>query len=111
MKSKKKKTKSAAGIMHKRYIKGNKKRLKYIEQESKRVEIAQQIYNLRKQVGLNQKEFAERVGMKQSVISRLESADYHGYKVDTLERIAIAMNHELHFHFVPPKYTLCLCIK
>jgi len=36
-----KKTSSAVEIMHKRYIKGNKRRLEYIEQESKRVEIAQ----------------------------------------------------------------------
>ena len=47
-----------------------------------------------------QKEFADKVGMKQSVISRLESADYRGYRVETLERIAQAMNQELHFHFV-----------
>ena len=46
MESKKKKTSIASEIMHKRYIKGNKKRLKYIEQENKRVEIAQQIYEL-----------------------------------------------------------------
>ncbi len=39
--------------------------------------------------------------MKQSVISRLENADYRGYRVDTLERIAQAMNQKLHFHFVP----------
>ena len=101
MASKKTKSSSAVKIMHKRYIKGSKKRLKYIEQESKRVEIAQQIYNLRKQAGLNQQEFADKVGMKQSVISRLENADYRGYKVNTLERIAQAMNQELHFHFVP----------
>jgi ribosome-binding protein aMBF1 (putative translation factor) len=101
MESKKKKTSSAVEIMHKRYIKGNKRRLKNIEQEGKRIEIAQQIYTLRKQKGLSQKEFAEKVNMKQSVISRLENADYRGYKVDTLERIAQAMNQELHFHFVP----------
>ena len=99
MRPKKKKTSNAVEIMHKRYIKGNKKRLRYIEQETKRVEVAQQIYDIRKQAGLNQKEFAERVGMKQSVISRLENADYRGYKVDTLQRIAQAMNQELHIHF------------
>ena len=101
MESEKKKTSSAVDIMHKRYIKGNKKRLKYIEQEGKRVEIAQQIYKLREQAGLTQKEFADKVGMRQSVISRLEDADYCGYRVETLERIAQAMNQELHFHFVP----------
>ena len=104
--SKDQKINSASELMHKRYVKGNKKRLKYIEQEGKRIEIAVQIYNLRKQAGLTQKEFAKRVGMKQSVISRLESADYDGYKVETLERIAHAMNQELHFYFVP-EHTPC----
>ena len=97
----KKKTSSAVEIMRKRYIKGNKARLKHIEQEGKRIEIAQQIYNLRTQRSLTQKEFAELVGMKQSVISRLESTDYSGYKVSTLEKIAEALDQELHFHFVP----------
>ena len=100
MRPKKEKTSNAVEIMHKRYIKGDKKRLKYIEKEARRVEVAQAIYNLRKQAGLSQKEFAERVGMKQSVISRLENADYRGYRVETLERIAQAMNQTLHIHFV-----------
>ena len=97
----KKKNSSALEIMHKRYIKGDKRRIKHIEQENKRVEIAQQIYALRKQAGLSQKEFAKQVGMKQSVISRLESTDYRGYNIDTLERIAKAMKQELHVCFVP----------
>lgn len=100
MGTKNKKT-SAAEILHKRYIKGNKKRLKNIEQEGKRIEIAQQIYDLRTQRGLSQKEFAQLVGMKQSVISRLESTDYRSYNLNTLERIAQALDHELHLHFVP----------
>lgn len=101
MESKNKKIDSASKLMHKRYIKGDKKRLENIEQEGKRLEVAQQIFELRSKAGLTQKEFAERVGMKQSVISRLESTDYRGYKVETLERIAKAMNQQLHFHFEP----------
>ena len=100
MKAKNKKTTNATEIMHKRYIKGNKKRLKYIEEEAQRIEIAQQIYDLRIQAGLNQKDFAARVGMKQSVISRLESADYRGYSLKTLEKIARAMDQTLHICFV-----------
>lgn len=96
-----KKTSSAVDIMHSRYIKGNKKRLKNIEQEGKRIEIAQQIYDLRTQRGLSQKEFAKLVGMKQSVISRLERTDYRSYNLNTLERIAHALDQELHLHFVP----------
>ena len=101
MTTKNKKTTDAVEIMHKRYIKGNKRRLKRVEQESRRVEIAQEIYNLRKQANLSQEEFAKRVGMRQSVISRLENANYRGYSFETLDRIAQAMNRTLHIHFVP----------
>lgn len=102
MESKKKKTSSAVGIMHKRYIKGNKRRLKHIDKEGQRLKIAQQIYDLRTKAGLTQKEFAKRVGMKQSAISRLESTDYRGcYRTATLGRIAKAMNKELQLNFVP----------
>ncbi len=75
MSNEKKSTKSAVEIMHKRYVKGNKKRLKYIEQERERIEIAQKIYDLRTNANLTQEELARRIGTKQSVISRLESAD------------------------------------
>ena len=100
MKPKTEQTSDAVRIMHDRYIKGDKKRLKFIADEAKRVEIAQAIYDLRTKAGLTQKQFAKRVGMTQSVISRLESADYSGYKVETLDRIARAMNQTLHICFV-----------
>lgn len=107
MAKKKKTTTSAVKILHKRYIKDDPKRLKSLKIEREKSNIAEQIYNLRMQAGLSQKEFAKRVGTTQSVISRLEDADYNGYRVTTLERIAEAMHQRLRFQFIPesPDYT------
>ena len=88
-------------VMHQRYIKGNKKRLAYIEQEKIRLEIAQKIYELRTQANLTQKELARRIGTKQSVISRLEDADYNGYTLKMLDKIAEAVHCHIRVEFVP----------
>ena len=94
-------TSDAVEIIHKRYIKGDKKRLKYIDEERERIEIAQKIYELRKQVNLTQQELAELVGTKQSVISRLEDADYYGHTLKMLQKIATAVHCRLQIDFVP----------
>jgi DNA-binding XRE family transcriptional regulator len=88
-------------VMHQRYIKGNKRRLAYIEQEKTRLEIAQKIYELRMRANLTQEELARRVGTKQSVISRLEDADYNGYTLKMLDKIAEAVNCYVRVEFVP----------
>ena len=97
----KKPTSSAAEIMRRRYIKGDKKRLKYIAQERKRVEIAQKIYELRAQANLTQTELANLINTRQSVISRLEDADYRSYNMRTLEKIAEAVDYHLTLKFEP----------
>ena len=56
--NKNKPTSDIIKIMHQRYIKGDKKRLAYIEQEKARLEIAQKIYELRTQANLTQKQLA-----------------------------------------------------
>lgn len=94
-------TSNAVEIMHRRYVKGKKRRLKYIERERERVKIAQKIYEMRTQAGLTQKQLADIVGTRQSVISRLEDADYRGYKIKTLEKIAEALNYHLRLDFEP----------
>lgn len=99
-----KNNKSASDIikyMHQHYIKGNKKRLAYIEQEKTRLEIAQKIYDLRTKAHLTQSELAHRIGTMQSVISRLENADYDGYTLKILDKIAEAANCHLKVEFVP----------
>jgi ribosome-binding protein aMBF1 (putative translation factor) len=107
--NKNKPTTNAVEIMHKLYIKGDKKRLAYIEQEKARLEIAQKIYELRTQANLTQKELAHRIGTKQSVISRLEDADYDGYTLKMLDKIAEAVHCYVRVEFVPQSNP-CACV-
>lgn len=65
------------------------------------IEIPRQIKELRKLRGLRQKEIAEKSGMKQSAISRLEGADYGKWRIDTLLRLAEALDAKLTVIFEP----------
>jgi ribosome-binding protein aMBF1 (putative translation factor) len=56
-----------------------------------------------RQAGLSQKQLAELVGTTQSVISRLEDADYTGHSLDMLSRIAAALHFHLQVKLVPNK--------
>ena len=94
-------TTDAVGILHSRYIKGDDKRLASLERERENLRIAEQIYALRTAAGLSQKDLACRVGTTQSVISRLEDADYDGHSLNMLARIAHALGHRVCIHFVP----------
>ena len=51
--------------------------------------------------GLTQAELAQLVGTTQSVISRLEDADYEGHSLSMLQRIADALHQRLEVRFVP----------
>lgn len=101
MTKKKRTTTDAVKILHKRYIKGSKKRLESIDREREKSDIAEQIYNLRIQAGLSQKELAKLVRTTQSVISRLEDADYNGHSLAVLRRIAAALHQKVQVQFVP----------
>jgi predicted XRE-type DNA-binding protein len=83
-------TDDAVSILHKRYVKDDPGRKEALEQERSNAEIAFLVYDLRRQAGLTQRELAELVGTTQSVISRLEDADYDGHSLSMLRRIAAA---------------------
>jgi ribosome-binding protein aMBF1 (putative translation factor) len=53
------------------------------------------IYELRMGAGLSQRELAERMGTTQSVISRLEGSGGGRPRLDTLARIAFALDRHL----------------
>lgn len=108
MAKKKRTTSNAVKILHKRYIKGSKKRLESLEKERENSNIAEQIYKLRTGAGLSQKQLAALVGTTQSVISRLEDADYNGHSLAMLRKIGTAMHQRVQIKFVPesPKYAL-----
>lgn len=61
-------------------------------------DIKREIIRLRLEQGLSQKALAERIGTKQSAISRLESGDYNP-SVEFLGKVAHALGKELRIEF------------
>ena len=64
------------------------------------MEVAQMIYDARTKAGLSQRELAELVGSRQSVIARLEDADYKGHSLSMLQKIGNALGQQLELRFV-----------
>jgi transcriptional regulator with XRE-family HTH domain len=89
------KTNNSVEILHRRYIGDNEDRKASLQIERINADVAQKIYDLRKEAGLTQKELARLVGTTQSVISRLEDADYAGHSLTMLSRIAYALKRRL----------------
>lgn len=92
---KEERTTSAVEILHRRYIGDDAERKTSLQEERVNAEVAQMIYDLRQETGLTQKELADLIGTTQSVISRLEDADYNGHSLSMLSRIAKALNRHL----------------
>lgn len=61
-------------------------------------DIKREIIKLRVEQGLSQKELADRIGTKQSAISRLESGDYNP-SIEFLSKVAHALGKEIHIEF------------
>jgi ribosome-binding protein aMBF1 (putative translation factor) len=91
----------AVRILHHRYIQADPARLAEVDRERTNAEVAQLIYDRRVAAGLTQKEFAKLVGTTQSVISRLEDADYEGHSLAMLHRIANALGQRLMIDMAP----------
>lgn len=62
--------------------------------------VAQLIHDARAAAKLTQQQLADLVGTKQSVIARLEDADYEGHSLTMLSRIADALHQKLDVRFV-----------
>ena len=73
------------------------------EQARVNAAVAQLIYEARNKAGLSQAELAERIGTRQSVISRLEDADYEGHSLSVLHRIAVALGQCIEIRFLAPQ--------
>lgn len=56
------------------------------------VELVAQIIRARKSKGLTQEDLAKAVGTKQPAIARIESGKYHGCSINTLLKIADALD-------------------
>jgi len=86
------KTADAVEILQRRYIAEDATRAASLEEERVNAQVARTIRELRQDAGLTQKQLAELIRTTQSVISRLEDADYEGHSLSMLDRIARALN-------------------
>jgi transcriptional regulator with XRE-family HTH domain len=93
--TKKERTRDAIRILHGRYVKDDPERKAALQEERVNAEVARLIHEMRNAAGLSQQQLAELIGTTQSVISRLEDADYEGRSLSLLERIATALNQKL----------------
>ena len=96
----KKKTAKAVKILHDRYIRDDAKRKASLEEERLSAQVARTIYQMRAESGMTQKQLADLIGTTQSVISRLEDADYEGHSLSMVSRIAEALERRLTFQLV-----------
>jgi len=62
------------------------------------IDLAVLVREMREDAGMTQTELAKRVGTTQSVIARLEDAEYTGHSLSMLERIATACGVNLRLH-------------
>lgn len=62
------------------------------------IDLALLVREMREDAGLTQVELAKRIGTTQSVIARLEDAEYTGHSLSMLERIATACGVTLKLH-------------
>lgn len=94
-----KRTSDALAILDK--LTGNSPEMaELLEQERANLDIARKIYELRTRARLSQAQLAKKVGTTQSVISRLEDADYDGHSLAMLRRIAAALEKRVEIRFV-----------
>src|SRR5258708_207026 len=96
--SKKMRTRNFGDVLRAK-LAANPELAKAVQEESFNSDIAQQVYELRAEAGLTQKALADLVGTQQSVISRIEDADYDGHSLTMLKRIADAVHRRLKVDF------------
>jgi ribosome-binding protein aMBF1 (putative translation factor) len=72
-----------------------------VKESSVNAQVSLIIYDVRKQAGLTQKQLADLIGTTQSVIARLEDADYEGHSLSMLARIAAALDRKLKIEMLP----------
>lgn len=79
-----------------------------LEKVDRALEIAYQIYTLRKEKGLTQTQLAKRIKVSQSNIARIENADYNHYTMKTLHKVAKGLGADLNIFINEPQQTVKL---
>ena len=63
---------------------------RHYDEERQALKLAMKITALREQKGLSQQQLAKLMGTSQQAISRIESGEYEGFTLKTLEKVAEA---------------------
>ena len=79
-----------------------------LEKVDRALEIAYQIYTLRKEKSLTQSQLAKKIKVSQSNIARIESADYNHYTMKTLHKVAKGLGADLNIFINEPQQTVKL---
>ena len=73
---------------------------RHYEEEKQALQLAMKITALREQKGLSQQQLAKLMGTSQQAISRIESGEYEGFTLKTLEKVAEATGMKVKIDFV-----------
>jgi transcriptional regulator with XRE-family HTH domain len=95
----KKESEDAVSLLYKEYVEGDPEAELLYRVYKKNIELSDQLVEMRNASGLSQKELAKLVGTTQSAISRLENADYSGRSLNTVLKIAEALDYETNIRF------------
>jgi DNA-binding XRE family transcriptional regulator len=72
----------------------------HYQKERQALNLAMKIAKLREKKGLSQQQLAKLMGTSQQAISRIESGEYEGFTLKTLEKIAEATGTRVKIEFV-----------
>lgn len=87
--------------MLKKRLENNPRLKALVEEERVNYQAALAIREARKKMGLTLAQLAKDIGTTQSVIARLEDADYRGHTLKMLEHIAEALGRRVEISFKP----------
>jgi DNA-binding XRE family transcriptional regulator len=73
---------------------------RHYDEEKQALKLAMKITALREQKGLSQQQLAKLMGTSQQAISRIESGEYEGFTLKTLEKVAEATGMKIKIDFV-----------
>jgi DNA-binding XRE family transcriptional regulator len=73
---------------------------RHYDEEKQALKLAMKITALREQKGLSQQQLAKLMGTSQQAISRIESGEYEGFTLKTLEKVAEATGMKVKIDFV-----------
>ena len=86
-----------------RPLRKDKKLRKKIEAGVQRLKVITQIVGLREKLGLTQGELAQRIGVSQPFIARIENDETSNLSLETLVKIVEALNGEIDIRIRPAR--------